>query len=69
MDREKKEKEEEIHKEISRGLLILGSGGVAGEGGEGMSAECIEIADILDLMDKFNTFCISSKSGTIGMII
>ena len=28
-----REKEEEIHKEISRGLLILGSGGVAGEGG------------------------------------
>ena len=27
-----KEKEEVVHKEISRGLLILGWGGVAGEG-------------------------------------
>ena len=31
-DREKKEKGEAVHKEISRGLLILWSGGVAGEG-------------------------------------
>ena len=40
-----REKEEVVHKEISRGLLILGLGG-GGRGRGGMSTESTEVAEI-----------------------
>ena len=53
-----KGEEEVLHKEISRGLLILGWVG-------GRWKESAEVADIFGLVDKINTFsCIMmSKSG------